>query len=460
LHLDPQNVYAANFLATVYMVEGNLEAALKNWNRINKPRIENVRIEPQPSLDSILLDRAFAFAPASVLHLPDLLTTRARLDELGVFPQYRISLAPARGQGVNDSSFDAVIEAHEKHGWGDSKWRGLVSLLRGAPYETLYPEWFNIRNSAINLSSLVRWDPQKRRAMFSLSSPAGRSASWRYQVHVDGRDENWSVSPAFWGTGPDLTGPTLPPLSGLKVERLEVGGGVQFLASGRCSWETGVDASERHYGHLATSLKAAKGLFDSGFLLDYHSQINYELLRIPERRLRVESSLRGETGRLFAAAMNPFARVRASITTDWLPREQGDRDEITFRVRAGKTFGQVPFDELFMLGVERDNDLWLRGHAGTADGRKGSAPLGRDFILTNADYSHVIYENGIVKLKLGPFLDSGRINDPSGLFGSRAWLWDPGVDLKLTILGGTEFIFTYGRDLHGRHNAFYFASPH
>ena len=220
-----------------------------------------------------------------------------------------------------------------------------------------------------------------------------------------------------------------------------MGGGVQFLASGRCSWETGVDASERHYGHLATSPNAAKGLFDSGFLLDYHSQINYELLRIPERRLRVESSLRGETGRLFAAAMNPFARVRASITTDWLPRAQGDRDEITFRVRAGKTFGQVPFDELFMLGVERDNDLWLRGHAGTADGRKGSAPLGRDFILINADYSHVIYENGIVKLKLGPFLDSGRINDPSGLFGSRAWLWDPGVDLKLTILGGTEFIF-------------------
>ena len=27
----------------------------------------------------------------------------------------------------------------------------------------------------------------------------------------------------------------------------------------------------------------------------------------------------------------------------------------------GKTSGQIPFDELFILGLERDNDLWLRG---------------------------------------------------------------------------------------------------
>ena len=43
-----------------------------------------------------------------------------------------------------------------------------------------------------------------------------------------------------------------------------------------------------------------------------------------------------------------------------------------------RRLGKFPFDELFMLGLERDNDLEMRGHIGTRDGRKGSAPLGRE----------------------------------------------------------------------------------
>lgn len=46
------------------------------------------------------------------------------------------------------------------------------------------------------------------------------------------------------------------------------------------------------------------------------------------------------------------------------------------KLRAGTKFGQIPFDELFILGAERDNDLWLRAHKGTRDGREGSAPMG------------------------------------------------------------------------------------
>jgi len=34
------------------------------------------------------------------------------------------------------------------------------------------------------------------------------------------------------------------------------------------------------------------------------------------------------------------------------------------QIRAGATAGKASLDELFELGIERDNDLWLRGHAG------------------------------------------------------------------------------------------------
>jgi hypothetical protein len=124
------------------------------------------------------------------------------------------------------------------------------------------------------------------------------------------------------------------------------------------------------------------------------------------------------------------------------------------QIRSGKTFGSVPFDELFMLGMERDNDLWMRGHVGTRDGRKGSAPLGRDYFLANWEIDKRVYHNGIFSLKLSPFLDTGKITDPLPGLGSGTWLWDTGVQAKFRVLGvGVTVI--YGKDLRSGHNAFY-----
>ena len=63
----------------------NLEAALKYWNRVDKPRIESVRSEPALKVNPVLLDRALAFAPASTLRLPELLTTESRLQSMDYF---------------------------------------------------------------------------------------------------------------------------------------------------------------------------------------------------------------------------------------------------------------------------------------------------------------------------------------------------------------------------------------
>jgi hypothetical protein len=125
------------------------------------------------------------------------------------------------------------------------------------------------------------------------------------------------------------------------------------------------------------------------------------------------------------------------------------------QVRAGVLAGKATLDELFQLGVERDNDLWLRGHAGTLDGRKGAAPLGRRYFLANWEMDKNVYQNGFFTVKLGPFLDNGAIADSSAAFGSRRWLWDSGVQCKVRILGGITAVLSYGRDLHGGKGVFY-----
>src|SRR5262249_7966561 len=134
LQIDARDVYANDFLATAYFLEGDLDAALKYWNRIDKPHITEIRVEPQPTLDPILLDRAFAFAPKSTLHLDELWTTEARLRALEVFPATTIELSPRA-----DGQFDTLFRSAERNGWGDGKLQTMLSFFRGVFRQTVYP---------------------------------------------------------------------------------------------------------------------------------------------------------------------------------------------------------------------------------------------------------------------------------------------------------------------------------
>ena len=176
--------------------------------------------------------------------------------------------------------------------------------------------------------------------------------------------------------------------------------------------------------------------------------------RIPERRLTVEGRISSQAGRIWSEPAHSFEKLQGSASLKWFPKAEGDDYEIQQQIRAGKTFGDVPFDELFMLGLERDNDLWMRGHIGTRDGRKGSAPLGRNYFLSNWEADKNVYGNGLLTLKLGPFVDTGKITDTNPGLGSHQWLLDVGAQAKLRVFG-VGVIFSYGKDLRSGNNAFY-----
>src|SRR5262249_49180038 len=80
LRLDPDDAYANEFLGTVYFLQDNLEAALRYWNRIGKPEIETVHLEPPLRIRPSLLDRALDFAPGTTLLLPQLRTSEVRVE--------------------------------------------------------------------------------------------------------------------------------------------------------------------------------------------------------------------------------------------------------------------------------------------------------------------------------------------------------------------------------------------
>ncbi len=161
--------------------------------------IADVREDPATRISPALLDHAFAFSPAGTLTLPQLLDSGARLRGLGVFPQFHFDL-----DARNDGNFDVVFRAHELDGFGDSKLEAFFLFFQGLPFQEVDPQFYNLHRDAINFNSMYRWDAQKRRIFAQFSGPFGHSASYRWDLTTDLRNENWAIRNGFTGPAPVL----------------------------------------------------------------------------------------------------------------------------------------------------------------------------------------------------------------------------------------------------------------
>lgn len=441
LRLDPSDEYANDFTGTVFLLMDNLDAALKYWNRIQRPKLDALQIDPQLRVHRLLVERAFVFSPQATMKRADLLSTEARLDSMGIFPAHSIKL-----DARPDGAFDAQFHAIERNGFGDGWLQSAVSVFSGLPYETVYPSYFNIGRSATNFDSLLRWDAQKRRIWMSLAGPWHGLPQWRWQLDADGRDENWAIRQSFTGTAPVL--------GSFKLKRELATATITSIHSGRMQWTTGGELSHRTYTAVNSGTALTSGLVTPGFELTHVVSLNATLIDLPEDRFTITASASSELARLWSSPARLFDKTQGGAAIRWLPQAEGDRYEFTQRLRGGGIAGSAPLDELWLIGVERDTDLWLRGHIGTRDGRKGSSPLADRYFLSNSDFYRSIWGNGLISVKAGPLLDIARVAAPTPSLVSQQWLVDAGAEVKLSVLG-TGVVLTYGRDLRNGNNAFY-----
>jgi hypothetical protein len=446
LRLDPKDSYVAEFLGTIYLLEGNLEAALKHWNQLGKPTLTAVEVSPLLKTGKVLLDRSVGFAPPEAFDRDALLKTDALLENLGVFPRWRTELAPDGNDG-----YQATLKLTERSGWGATPLDGAISLLRGLPYQTVFPSWYGIGGQAINFDSLARWDAEKRRFAANLEFPLFRQPGKRVRVFFDARNENWNLSNSFF------QGTAL--ITDLNLRRSAGGAEIHFVESGWWDWTAGVEAISREFRNLPPGVPPrAAVFFTDSRSVDAWIGGRRWLLRIPERRFTLEGTGEVRGGRTYGAGLGAFGALNGGLAAHWLPQARGEDFEFVSRLRGGARLGDVPLDLLYELGVERDNDLWMRGHDGTADGRKGNAPLGRRYVLWNSELTKNVYDSGFFRLQVGPFFDTGAVADSSGLFGSQKWLFDTGIQAKMRVLGSVSVVLSYGRDLRNGKGLFFATS--
>jgi len=406
LRKTPEDPFANDFLGTAYLLDGNFEAALKYWNRAGKPKLRDIRTDPPLQIDPVRLDRTFAFSRAGDLNAADYYETRQRLDSLGVFSRYQFDLTPT---GTDD--FDMTFRASERNG------ANLLSWIGGLPYQTVYPGWWNIHHRAINIQSLFRWDPEKRRAAVSITSPLRLNSSLRYRIDADGRNENWQL-----------------PTATFTLRRTELGGTADAVLNDAWSWSNGVAFTHRSF----TSSYAG------GSAVSYRTGLRHTLFRMPERRLTIDSAASAQVGKFFTQPSTRFLKTEGDVSARWY--------ENSARLRLGRTFGQLPFDELFILGVDRDSDLRLRGHPATRFGRKGAAPIARNYALLNYDFEKQLADKSLFRIYAGPFVDTARVSSQS------SWLIDSGIQLRLSILTAFTFTISAGWDVRGGRHAIFMDS--
>jgi hypothetical protein len=387
LRTEPQAPIANDLLATLYILDNNLEAALKYWNRLDKPRIRDVRIDPPVAVDPIRLDRTFAFSRSSLLRLDEYRRTVARLDATRAFAHYDFELSPA-----DADSFDLTFRAADRSG------PAYLSWFAGLPFETFQPKATNIAGSFVNLNGMARWDNVKRRAYLAVSGPMGSSVSTRYSVEVDARREEWDID-------------------GRRsiVRRAEATFALNSLAGSKARWSSGV-------------IVAAPGL-------GYAGSANIDLVRRPERRLFVSAGTRVKAKRIGDIA---FGRAEVDAMLNWLPQARGSDFATSVILRAGSASRQTPFDELFELGIGRDSDLLLRGHSTTHQGRKGAGVLARRYALLNLESEKIVREFTLLRVSVAPFVDVART--------ARTFV-DAGVELRLRLASLATFSISIGKDL-------------
>lgn len=452
---NPDSRYARDFLGTVELLEGNTEAALEAWNHVGRPVLADQRVVPTGTLPPLLLDRVFPFAPGNVWSEQAYRQTESELALQPLFVATSQELRP-----LSDGRFDLLVHVVPHPTWRHEPVASAINALRSLPYQAVDPEFWNVGHTAASLTSYLRWDAQKRMALASLGAPV-HSPDQRAHLDLDARNENWDLTRTLFAQPSSA-----PSVAGLNQERVVVGAGLDELFGWRWQWRTEAEFSRRRF-RSQVALPAGTAYFTASSALALRSGLRARLVDAPQQRLRVDAEATVEADRYFSAPLTQAVRLTGGVDERWLPQSSGDRYRLHLQQRAGQTLGRIPFDQLWMLGFDRDNPLWMRGHNGLVNGRKGAAPLGTRYLLGNVDFDRLLWRDPFVSLRVGPFVDTGRIygaaeavssTATSGvLFGSSRWMTDTGVQGRVRLFSGSVLVLGWGHDLRSGGDTFYSA---
>ncbi len=438
LVIDPSNNYASDQLATINMSEGAVQSALQSWNKSGRPVINDILHNYYLTFGLWVVRDAVAFHPAGVLRYEEWKTTESRLLETDNFANVGLEVEPTP---IPDQ-YNAIVRTTTKaNSWRDF----LFGIVKGAPVQTSYVDFWNIANSGINFNGNYRWDTNRRRIAGGLKVPIPWPGLFHLELGSGWRDERWNVS--------SNVRPEFRPFSRFDYKATAVGVHIKHIPHYRVELGGGFQYRNRTVKGTLPQL-----VTDSSHIGQFNAEVNLRLIdRQYQNRLHLEGfaarrSIIGDTN--FSGGI---ARLDNRITLS-----QDARTNLDWTIWTGTSRGALPIENYFLLGLDTIPLYPLRGHTAAGDGHYGNGPMGTAFALVNTDFERhlatIPFFNRLnipfLRVKWNLFLDSAKTWDRNRVFQPSRLLLDTGGGLRFET-PTHSFNLTYGRSLRGGQNVFF-----
>ncbi len=233
-----------------------------------------------------------------------------------------------------------------------------------------------------------------------------------------------------------------------------LGGAFDHALNAKLQWSVGIAATHQDFFNASPGT-----LFANAWTAEIRNRFDYVLWQWPERRIRADSWFSLDAGHVFSDSPSRLLKSTAAIDTTWTPQSKGDKYRVQWQISGGAAVGNLPVNQLFELGMERDNpaEFWFRGIAGTFAGRKGSAPLVKQFALMQTDVDRRIFELPLIRLDAGPFFDTTVLGKSALDRIHSGPMAASGLEAQVKTFGNIKFRFVYGRDFQTGRGVFYSA---
>ena len=438
LVVDPNNNYASDLLATINMSEGEVQAALRSWNRSGRPVINDILHNYYLTFSSWVVRDAVAFHPAGILKYSQWKTTQSRLFETDNFANVGLEIEPT----VVPDQYDAIVRTTAKV---NSLVAFLFGIFKGAPVETSYVDLWNIGNSGMNFNGNYRWETNRRRADGRLKIPVPLAGVLHLEVGNTWRAERWDVSQPIR--------PDLKPNARFDYRANALRVHIKNIPHYRVELGAGFEYRNRY------ARGALPQLYTDGRKVGrFDAELNLRLFdRLYQNRLHLAAfgarrSIVGDAN--FSGGV---AELNNRVT---LP--QDSRTTLDWTIKGGTSRGALPVEDYFLLGLDLNPTNLLRGHMTEQHGRYGHGPMGSDFVLLNTDLERRLatvpffntFNIPFLVVKWNLFFDGAKTWDRNHIFPSSKLLLDTGGGVRFeTPTHSLNLI--YGRALREGKNTLY-----
>jgi tetratricopeptide (TPR) repeat protein len=438
LDRDPNNSYASDLLATIDMSEGEVQSALRTWNRSGRPLINDILHNYYLTFGSWVVRDAVAFHPSGVLRYSQWKTTESRLLETDNFTNVGLEIEPTT---VPDQ-YNAVLRTTTKT---NALPNFLFDAVKGAPFTMTFFNWWNIANSGTNFNADYRWGTGRRREDSQLNIPVPLAGLLQLQVGDWWRFERWDVSSQIQ--------PALRPFSRFDYKATALRAHVKLIPQYRVQLGAGFEYRNR------TARGNLPQLFTNNLKTGiFSAEAN---IRLVDRDYQSMLQLAGFAARRSIIGDTHFSGGTAELDNR-VTLSKDTRTYLDWMIKAGTSRGLVPIEDYFALGLDIHPKNPLRAHTLFDHGHYGNGPLGTEFVLTNTDLERRLatlpFFNTVnipyITVKWQVFFDTGKTWDRNHILLPSQYLLDVGGGVRFET-PTHAFNLIYGRALREGSNVLF-----